>query len=182
LRLIDDILSYSRVEAGKMPLNPRIDNTINQVDAWRRELSFLPGDPEYVVEVSASEPGSKLMTDWTALGATVKLLVGSISSQNRSGKLEISLESLPDGSLGIIFIDREPTGAARPITVMQEMFEHSDDASPTKYGAAGIEVALALKLTQLLGGTIDAVTSDSGEPATRLTVPDLTPQQSELAA
>ena len=182
LRLIDDILAYSRVEAGKMPLNPRIDNTANQVDAWRRELSHVPNDGGYGIDVSASGHGIQLMTDWTALGATVKLLVGSISSQNESGKLEISVENLPDGALGILFVDRDAAGAARPIAVMQEMFEHSDDASPTKYGAAGIEVALALKLTQLLGGTIDVVTTDAGEPATRLRIPDLSPEQRELAA
>ena len=182
LRLIDDILSYSRVEAGKMPLNPRSENPANQVEAWRQDLSQIPGGSEYDIQVSASGQLRRLLTDWTAVGATIKLLVGSISSQNHSGKLEISLESLPDGALGIQFVDRGPDGAARPITVMQEMFEHSDDASPTKYGAAGIEVALALKLTQLLSGTIDAITTDNGEPATRLTIPDLTPEQRELAA
>lgn len=182
LRLIDDILAYSRVEAGKMPLNPRIDNAANQVEGWRREMNHIAGEFEYAIEICASRQSCGLLTDWAALGSTIKLLVGSITSQNRSGKLEIFLESLRDGGLGILLVDRGPTGAARPITVMQEMFEHSDDSSPTKYGATGIEVALALKLTQLLGGTIDTAITGDGEPAMRLTIPDLSPAQRELAA
>lgn len=182
LRLIDDILAYSRVEAGKMPLNPRFDSAANQVDIWRRDMSPISGRPDYSFEVSASGPQCKLLTDWNAVGATIKLLAGSISGQNRPGTLEISVEGRPDGALAILFVDRAPTGDARAITIMQEMFEHSDDASPTKYGATGIEVALAFKLTQLLGGSIDAVTTDDGGPAALLTIPDLSPQRRELAA
>jgi hypothetical protein len=62
------------------------------------------------------------------------------------------------------------------------MFEHSDDASPTKYGGTGIEIALAFKFAQLLGGEIRSVTNASGRPATILTIPDLYQTRRELAA
>ena len=82
----------------------------------------------------------------------------------------------------ILFIDRAPNGSPRPITIMQEMFEHSDDASPTKYGATGIEIALAFKLAQLLGGAIQSVTTANGDQGALLTIPDLSSERRELAA
>jgi light-regulated signal transduction histidine kinase (bacteriophytochrome) len=53
------------------------------------------------------------------------------------------------------------------------MFEHSDDASPTKYGGTGIEIALAFKLAQLLCGTIDQETGSDGTKSISLVIPDV---------
>ena len=182
LRLIDDILAYSRIDAGKMPLNPSFDSARDHVDAWRRELPERPGREPCSVEISSSGHGCELLTDWNALGATVKHLVAGISGQHQTGRLDISMRSRPDGSLSVLFIDRSPTGRARPITIMHEMFEHSADASPTKYGGTGIEIALAFKLAQLLGGAIDSVTTADGDPAAHLTVPNLLSERRGLAA
>ncbi|MDQ8757621.1 HAMP domain-containing sensor histidine kinase [Sphingosinicella sp. LHD-64] len=182
LRLIDDILAYSRIEAGKMPLNSTLDRAANHIDSWRREIGEMPARDAYAIELSAPDRICELQTDWRAVGATIKHLVAGIASQNQAGKLAISMRQSPDRSLEVLFVDRAGDGVARPITIMQEMFEHSDDASPTKYGATGIEIALAFKLAQLLGGVIAPVTATDGSPAALLLIPDLSPAQSELAA
>jgi signal transduction histidine kinase len=65
--------------------------------------------------------------------------------------------------------------------MVQEMFEHSDDASPTKYGGTGIETALAFKLAQFLCGTIDR-DSRAGSKSIVLTIPDLSAIDSSQAA
>ncbi len=182
LGLIDDILAYSRIEAGKMPLNPHFESAASHVDSWRRDVSDLPGRDAYSIELSAAAQACKLFTDWSAVGATVKHLIAGIASLRQPGTLEIKLDAQSDGPLSVLFIDRAPTGEARPITIMQEMFEHSDDASPTKYGATGIEIALAFKLAQLLGGAINAVTTADNDPAALLIIPNLSSGQRELAA
>lgn len=180
LRLIDDILSYSRIEAGKMPLNPRPGSAETHFDAWRQDIADLPGWNVNSIKI-AGEP-CELVTDWTALGATVRRLAAGTSHQGQPGTLEISVEGKPGANLSLLFIVRSPSGAARPITIMEEMFEHSDDASPTKYGATGIEIALAFKLAQLLGGDIAVVTTPAGEPAALLTIPDLSARRQGMAA
>jgi len=180
LRLIDDILSYSRIEAGKMPLNPRPGSVQCYFDAWRKEVAEVPGWNLNSIKISGKP--CELVTDWTALGATIRRLAAGTASQGQPGTLEISVDGKSGESLSILFIDRAPSGVARPITTMQEMFEHSADASPTKYGATGIEIALAFKLAQLLGGDIAAVTTDHGEPGALLTVPNLSIQRTGLAA
>ena len=143
LRLIDDILSYSRIEAGKMPLNPRPGAATSHVEEWRRELCEIPGYGRDSIEIAVSAENCDLVTDWTAVAATVRRVAAGIASQNQPSKLQIFVDGQPAGGLAILFIDRATTGSARPITIMQEMFEHADDASPTKYGATGIEIALA---------------------------------------
>jgi len=180
LRLIDDILSYSRIEAGKMPLNPRPGSAEAHFDAWRQDIADLPGWNVNSIKIAGAP--CELMTDWTALGATVRRLAAGTSHQGQPGTLEIAVEGKPGENLSLLFIVRSPSGAARPITIMEEMFEHSDDASPTKYGATGIEIALAFKLAQLLGGDIAVVTTPAGEPAALLTIPDLSSRRQGMAA
>ena len=182
LRLIDDILSYSRIEAGKMPLNPHLDCASNHFEGWRQEIAEIPGWNLNSIRLSATGEKCELTTDWTAVGATIRRLAAGAASPGQPGTLEIVVDAKPGESLSILFIDREPSGVSRPIPIMQEMFEHSDDASPTKYGATGIEIALAFKLAQLLGGAIDAVTTGDGEPAALLTIPDLSSTRQNLAA
>ena len=180
LRLIDDILSYSRIEAGKMPLNPRPGSVEAHFDAWRQDIADLPGWNVNSIKIAGE--ACELLTDWTAVGATVRRLAAGTSNQGQPGTLEISVDGKSGENLSLLFVVRGPSGVAQPITIMEEMFEHSDDASPTKYGATGIEIALAFKLAQLLGGDISVVTTPSGEPAALLTIPDLSSRRQGMAA
>jgi signal transduction histidine kinase len=182
LRLIDDILSYSRIEAGKMPLNPRHENAAAYMSQWVRELEETRPIGAYEIHVSL-DPGRKyeLLTDWNSVGAAVKHLIAGIIDQNRKGRLSISLGTAK-GALTVTFVDRDQDGAARPIMMMKEMFEHDDDSSPTKYGATGIDIALAFKLAQLLGGSIRQTVLPDGEPAAELKIPEFRRQAEAIAA
>ena len=51
------------------------------------------------------------------------------------------------------------------------MFADSSDASATKYGGAGISLALSLKFARLLGGEITALTRQDGLRVFTLTIP-----------
>ena len=183
LRLIDDILSYSRIEAGKMPLNPRFDSAANHVHEWVDQALETGSAPDYAIDVSLSPARTcELLTDWGALGATVKHLISGIVSHKHKGQLALSVSSRKDGALAIHFVDRDSNGTARPITIMREMFEHDDDASPTKYGATGIEIALAFKLAQLLGGSVRETVAKDGTPGAELIIPTMPGASDELAA
>ena len=179
LRLIDDILSYSRIEAGKMPLNAHSNDAATQIDEWRRELAEVSGRSGYTIEITTTGELPSLRTDWKNAAATVKHLAAGIATQ-KQGHLRISVEAEGTG-LAVRFTDHDVSGAVRPVVMVQEMFEHSDDASPTKYGGTGIETALAFKLAQFLCGTIDR-DSKSGSTSIVLTIPDLSSIETDQAA
>ncbi|MBA2920461.1 MULTISPECIES: HAMP domain-containing sensor histidine kinase [Sphingomonas] len=171
LRLIDDILSYSRIEAGKMPVHATLSRCADHLGTWLDDLAGSIGD--YRIEVAVGDATSRsMLLDWTAAGSAVRHLVSGIASQHGKGRLMLSCDSAADGSIAFTFVDLTEEGAARPVVIIREMFEHGDDASPTKYGGTGIEIALAFKFAELLGGTIVSTTLGDGRPATVLTLPE----------
>ncbi len=173
LRLIDDILAYSRIEAGKMPVNPATGSAGARMSVWLRDLGDRIGG--YTVEVLPGEAlAMEWSLDWTATGSAIRHLVTGIAVQHGTGALTIDCRALAEGGLSFTFIDTGPDGQARAVPIIHEMFEHGDDASPTKYGGTGIEIALAYKLAQLLGGSIVTVHLSDGRPATMLSLPELT--------
>jgi len=181
LGLIDDILSYSRIEAGKMPLNPSYDMAHSHMDSWLRDLEPVLASRAFTVEVEGQRGlDLPLLTDWAAVGATVKHLIAGIVTQNHGGRIVVTLAPRGRG-LQWTFTDHAPDGEARVVAISQEMFEHTGDMSASKYGGTGIEIALSYKYAQLLGGSIEAATLGDGHPVMRLFVPDRSPSQ-QLAA
>jgi signal transduction histidine kinase len=174
LRLIDDILAYSRIDAGKMPLSPRIGTPGQHLEGWLNspfDRLEIVDHPIVVAQESALD--HRFETDWNALGQAVRLICAAIASQRSGGTIELAFEPTEGNGLSIAIVDISAEGAPRPAIELQESFEHSDDASSTKYGRTGIEMALALKFARLVEGEIVKGHDRQGRPAQRLFVPDL---------
>lgn len=180
LTLIDDILAFSRIEAGKMPLNPSFGELRDHIESWRQSLRDLNVPGGKSIELCASCEGIALQTDWTSAGAAIRHLAAGIANSNDSGHLVITIEPSSSGILAR-FSDFGDNGRSA-VAIMNETFEHSEDTSPTKYGRTGIEIALAFKLVQLLCGTIDQATSADGTTSITVTIPDLTAIKPAVAA
>ncbi len=163
LSLIDDILDYSRIDAGRMPYNPSPARFDQKSTQWCGELASTL--PTYPLRVAASgDDAEPLITDWQALRTVVLKLAHGLSRAPDAGHLELRLMRHADG-FDLLAIDHAANGKARAIEINREMFEDSGDVSSTKYGSVGIELSLAHKFIELMGGATAAVTSDDRRPA-----------------
>ncbi len=182
LRLIDDILDLSRIDAGKMPINPATDMVRHRLPRWVDVASALLAAPSRTVTLlPGSADASALHTDWTAAESVVRHLIAGIVSQRAEGDLTLWADDSANGTIIFTLVDTDAFGAARPVVITQEMFEHDGDVSSTKYGSTGIEIALSFKFAGLLGGTIRSVVLIDGRPATQITLPNLVAPE-QLAA
>ncbi len=174
LKLIDDILAYSRLEAGKMPTSQSLGRPGDHLTAWRADLAAIRN---YEISIEGEpQSGPAILTDWGAVGAAVKQLAAGIASHQGRGRLAIRYSAAAGGLL-FTLTDSAPDGQARAVDIGHEMFEHNADATPTKYGGTGIGIALAYKFALLLGGSISSVILADGRPATQLFVPDKSSSQ-----
>jgi signal transduction histidine kinase len=154
LYLIDHILDYSRIEAGRMPVNPAAARPATEYLAWRDACAQLPIPVDLVWSADRCDQQA-LVTDWTALSAIVLNLAASLpAAGGRDMSVDIKLRREDDGGFVLDFAPLGGTAPGKAIDLDAEIFDTSRDISPTQYGTMGIESALALKYIQLLRGEI----------------------------
>ena len=162
LYLIDHILDYSRIEAGRMPVNPRAGKPRVEFGGWQNACLTLPRPVELTLRPSDGD-GKPLVTDWTALSAIVLNIAASIPpAENGPTTVELWFDRGADGAFALEFLPLNHGERGVAIDLDAEVFDTSQDISPTQYGTMGIESALALKYIHLLRGNIEQDNNTSG--------------------
>jgi two-component system, sensor histidine kinase and response regulator len=169
LRVINDILDYSKIEAGKVELeaiafNPldcaeeALKTVASQADERGLELTcdFAPNIPELV----EGDPGR--------LRQVVLNLVNNAIKFTHQGEvvLRAELES-EDQSAGILRFTVADTGigiAAEKQEFVFSAFAQADSSTTREYGGTGLGLSISQRLVAMMGGKI-WVESESGKGA-----------------
>ncbi len=170
LRLIDDVLDFSKIESGHMTLESVPVETVQLVEeafelvaekAREKELALLfdmhPDVPFY------------LLGDATRLRQILLNLLSNAIKFTPRGEIKLSLAArkLTEGNIEIEGRVRD-TGIGIPADRAGKLFQPFTqvDASTTrKYGGTGLGLAICRRLTQLMGGDI-RVESVEGQGST----------------
>lgn len=163
LYLIDHVLDYSRIEAGRMPVNQSAETLVSALSRWQSDVAIKC--PDLTLEAIPGPDNTRaIVTDWNAIGAIVRNIALSPVSGSQTGTLKIGIAADASGGFTMTFVSIDENGAVLDIDLSEEVFGHSQDVSPTKYGSVGIEAALALKYINLLNGKLlpDAGDSQAG--------------------
>ncbi len=184
LRLIDDILDYSRIEAGKMPFNGSFGSVAEYLPRWSPKLDAALESRGCSLVVAPGR-GSEFVfnTDWDSFGGALRHLATGIASRTAGAhQLTLTIERNGVGGVTMALTDDSPEARLIPETGMHDSFDHRDDTSPTKYGGTGIEIALAHKFAGLIGGTMKLGRQLNGQVANLLIIPDLSARETEFSA
>ena len=183
LRLIDDILDYSRIEAGKMPVNSNFGSVCENIARWAPKLDSALASRGYSLKIAPGH-GADLVfsTDWDALGGALRHLATGIAARTVGTHL-LTLTVEPNGLGGVTMALTEDNANTTLISEasLHETFDHHDDTSPTKYGGTGIEIALAHKFAKLIDAVIKPGRQLDGRAANLLIVPDLSARDIEFS-
>ncbi|MBL0211680.1 MAG: HAMP domain-containing protein [Holophagaceae bacterium] len=168
LRLINDILDLSKVEAGKMSLS------METVD-----LSILVQECLQTVQPLADKNGNTLSWDCAPgipafLGDTTKLrqalfnLLSNACKFTAKGSVDLHASTFQREGGTWIRITVRDTGIgmteAQQERIFQE-FTQAEESTSRRYGGTGLGLALSRKLCQLMGGDI-TVASELGKGST----------------
>lgn len=170
LALINNILDFSKVEAGKLEaervpfhLRDSIAGVLKSiaVTAHKRGL-------ELVSDIRTNVP-ERLVGDQTHLRQVLVNLLGNAIKFTPSGEVvvEVSLESQDETGVTLGFAVRD-TGIGIPAEKQRkifEPFEQLDNSMARRYGGTGLGLAISTRLARLLGGEL-TVESHSGEGTT----------------
>ncbi|MGW5669407.1 HAMP domain-containing protein [Micromonospora sp. NPDC003776] len=168
LQLINDILDLSKVEAGKMDINPEtFDLAVlrDYVDATFRPLT-TPRGLELDIVTSPDVP-TTLHTDEQRLRQVLRNLVSNAVKFTEQGRVQLRIErarpdELPSGlsaAENVIAFRVSDTGigiAEQHLTAIFDAFQQADGTTSRRYGGTGLGLSISREIAQLLGGQITA--------------------------
>jgi PAS domain S-box-containing protein len=174
LGIINDLLDFAKIEAGKMELNPAsfslrcaVGDTLRAlaVRAHKKEL-------ELIYHVEADVPDD-LVGDCGRLRQVLLNLVGNAIKFTDRGEVVVRVQTdgpppAPGaGEVGLQFTVRD-TGIGIPPDQQERIFqafEQEDTSTTRKYGGTGLGLTIAARLVTLMGGKI-TVDSEPGRGST----------------
>ena len=169
LALINEILDLSKVEAGKMPVNPKAVE-ISEVQEYL-EQTFRPvaehKNLEFVVELQKPLPEA-LFTDESRLHQILKNLLSNAFKFTEKGEVKLHISQVQREGIGsskntIVFAVHD-TGIGIPgdkQKLIFEAFQQADGTTSRKYGGTGLGLTISREIARLLGGWIE-VESEAG--------------------
>ncbi len=161
LALVNQILDFSRIEAGQLQLSPEdfsLRQTINDIiellgtRATEKRLKLITVVDEKVPD--------RLHGDVGRLRQVLVNLVGNAIKFTEHGQVEVFvryLETDKDGTCTLRF-QVDDTGIGIPKekqSVIFEAFAQADDSHTRRYGGSGLGLAISQQLVWLLGGALE---------------------------
>ncbi len=192
LRLINDILDLSKVEAGKMELSV---DTLALADFSRslgRTFAHVAQEKQldFHVEIEPGLPAT-IRTDAARLEQIANNLIGNAFKFTARGQVVVRIGRppahawLPPSLEGkpAITIAVSDSGIGIPRDKFQRIFrafEQVDNSTSRQFGGTGLGLAISRRITELLGGDI-VVESDIGRGSTfTVFLPEETPEAPAL--
>ncbi len=180
MTIIDDILDFSRIEAGRVSVElskvdaKRIANDVLALLRPRAEEKQLELDVQWPPHVSATVLG-----DAGRLRQVLVNLASNAIKFTEAGRVTIRAAEV-DGMLRLEVEDSGIGIAADQLPRLFSMFTQADSSTTRKYGGTGLGLAISKQLVELMGGQI-GVHSQAGNGSTFwFTLPSA--QRSELTA
>ncbi len=167
LQLINDILDLSKVEAGKMDVQPAdvpVERLVDYVDATFRPLTADKG-LGFAVTVQADVPTS-VHTDERRLQQILRNLLSNAVKFTETGEVRLAISTanrqvLRSRSLRaarcVLAFGVLDTGIGIPedkLQVIFEAFQQADGTTNRRYGGTGLGLSISREIAQLLGGEI----------------------------
>jgi len=167
LRLINDILDLSKVEAGKMVIDARDMAASDLAQSLSRRFSRLAEAKNLQLTVTVEHGLPPVIrADTGKLDQILNNLVGNALKFTQSGSVRVTIGQLRDGSSGgSLVIAVTDTGIGIPADKLERIFvafEQVDGSTSRSFGGTGLGLTISRKLAQFLGGDI-RVESNAGQ-------------------
>jgi len=166
LNLINDILDLSKVEAGRMVINLQpinLSNLINEIQAIFL-MKALDKGIKINIEIEQNIPGC-VITDEKFLRQILFNLIGNAVKFTHYGSVGIVVKILPkkiqESKIDLLFSIKDSGIGITPtqLTNIFEPFTQVAHKIKNEYGGTGLGLSITRRLTELLGGTISAVST-----------------------
>ncbi len=187
LALIDDILDLSKIEAGRMSVQPAevelrtLRNYVESAFGLQAEEKGLTLEVELDPELPA-----EVVTDLQRLQQILRNLMSNAVKFTHEGGVRLRIAPVRPGRIfGVPSLDSarrviafgvQDSGIGisnEKLAIIFEAFQQADGTTSRKYGGTGLGLSISRELAKLLGGSIEAASAPGAGSTFTLYLPDV---------
>jgi two-component system, NtrC family, sensor kinase len=164
LSLINEILDLSKIEAGKLELNPERVNLTRLIDEVIGTAGQLAEKNQNRLVVEAQESLGALNADPMRLKQILLNLLSNACKFTKEGEVALRVRKVADGRdwVELAVVDSGIGMTAEQQAKLFQDFTQADSLTARRYGGTGLGLALSRKLARMMGGDV-TVTSEPGK-------------------
>jgi signal transduction histidine kinase len=164
LSLINEVLDLSKIEAGKLELNPEPVNLARLIDEVVGTAGQLAEKNQNRLVVEAQENLGSLTADSMRLKQILLNLLSNACKFTKEGEVALRVRKVADGRdwVELAVADTGIGLTAEQQAKLFQEFTQADSLTARRYGGTGLGLALSRKLARMMGGDV-TVTSEPGK-------------------
>jgi len=156
-QLINDVLDFSKMEAGKLELSP---GPTEPVEVTGGVISLLRAQAEDkgLYLRGPAEPMGYANLDSVRLRQCLFNVIGNALKFTEHGGVEVRLTYLGDGDERRLRCEVEDTGIGVPEAaraILFDRFEQADQGATRRFAGTGLGLAISRSLARMMGGEMD---------------------------
>jgi len=155
LKLVNEVLDLSKIEAGKMELDLQEANVGDLLDELVKAADPAANGNQIVLTL-ASDLGTR-RCDPVKFQNMIRQLLDNAIKFTENGRIDLVARIEQGEANDTLIVDVIDTGIGIESSRIDQLFEKfsvADDSSTSKYGGTGLGLALSQKLCVLMGGDI----------------------------
>jgi signal transduction histidine kinase len=164
LGLINQVLDLSKIEAGKLELNPQTVQLAPLINDVISTAGQLAEQNKNRLVVDAQEDLGALTVDPMRLRQILLNLLSNACKFTKQGEVKLAARKVSNGSSFVEFAVSD-TGIGMTAEQQAKLFEEFSQADATtaqRFGGTGLGLAITRKLARMMGGDV-TVTSEPGK-------------------
>jgi signal transduction histidine kinase len=158
LSLINEILDLSKIEAGKLELNPEPVNLARLIDEVVGTAGQLAEKNQNRLVIEAQDNLGPLNADSMRLKQILLNLLSNACKFTKEGEVALRVRKVADGRdwVELAVADTGIGLTAEQQAKLFQDFTQADSLTARRYGGTGLGLALSRKLARMMGGDVTA--------------------------
>jgi GAF domain-containing protein len=164
LSLINEILDLSKIEAGKLELNPEPVNLPRLIDEVIGTAGQLAEKNKNRLVIEGQENLGRLNVDSMRLKQILLNLLSNACKFTKEGEVALRVRKVADGGewVEVAVADSGIGMTAEQQAKLFQDFTQADSLTARRYGGTGLGLAISRKLARMMGGDV-TVASEPGK-------------------
>jgi signal transduction histidine kinase len=157
LDLINDILDLSKIEAGRMTLNPEQFAVAPMIQQVLSTIHPLVQKNANTLDVCDTSNLGEMVADPMRLRQCLLNLLSNASKFTEKGTIRLTVERINHQNKEWVVFRVSDTGIGMTPEQLQRLFKpftQADASTTRKYGGTGLGLTISLKFCQMMGGDI----------------------------